>query len=76
MHSDILAMAEAAPHPIRSGPRRAAGRLVARSSAPVRSIAEGTDPASWMLDLDALEAYLQAHSPLDPPALDRIQAVD
>lgn len=33
----------------------------------------GTNPVTGMIDLDAFVAYLTAHQPLSPPALDRIQ---
>ncbi|HYD36925.1 MAG TPA: bifunctional metallophosphatase/5'-nucleotidase, partial [Allosphingosinicella sp.] len=36
---------------------------------------EGTDPAGGPLDLDALESYIAASSPLTPPAAERIRDV-
>jgi 5'-nucleotidase len=37
---------------------------------------EGADPVGGPQDIDALEAYFAAHSPLVPPATDRIKRVD
>ena len=34
---------------------------------------QGTDPLPGVLDLDALEAYVEAHSPLAPPVPGRLQ---
>lgn len=39
-------------------------------------LAEGTDRLGGAVDVDALEAYLQANTPLAPPALGRITRVD
>ena len=33
---------------------------------------QGTDPLPGVLDLDALEAYVEAHSPLAPPVPGRL----
>ena len=37
---------------------------------------EGTDPVGGPQDIDALEAYFTSHSPLTPPAMDRIKRLD
>ncbi len=37
---------------------------------------EGTDPLGGELDVEALEAYVAANSPLRPPATDRIRRID
>lgn len=37
---------------------------------------QGTDVLGGELDVDALEAYLRAHSPLSPPATDRVKRID
>jgi len=37
---------------------------------------EGTDPIGGQQDIDALEAYFAARSPLAPPATDRIRRLD
>lgn len=39
-------------------------------------LAEGTDRLGGAVDVDALEAYLQANNPLAPPALSRITRID
>ena len=39
-------------------------------------LVEGTDRLGGAVDVDALEAYLQANSPLSPPALGRITRID
>jgi 5'-nucleotidase len=38
-------------------------------------LSEGTEPAEGPLDLEALEAWIAASSPLTPPAADRIRNV-
>jgi len=38
-------------------------------------LAAGTERLGGALDLDALQAYFAAHSPISPPALDRITAL-
>lgn len=37
---------------------------------------EGTDAVGGLQDLDALEAYLSANSPVRPPAVDRIRRIE
>ena len=37
---------------------------------------DGVDPVGGPQDADALEAYFTAHSPLNPPVLDRIRRLD
>jgi 5'-nucleotidase len=37
---------------------------------------EGTDAVGGVQDLDALEAYLSANSPVRPPAVDRIRRIE
>ncbi|WP_239014551.1 bifunctional metallophosphatase/5'-nucleotidase [Archangium violaceum] len=41
-----------------------------------RVLAEGTERRGGMVDVDALEAWLKAHSPLSPPETNRITRVE
>jgi 5'-nucleotidase len=41
-----------------------------------RVLAEGTERQGGMVDVDALEAWLKAHSPLSPPETNRITRVE